>query len=133
MNRLREQLAALLITRQVIGNIKEAFLPYVKNRIKLFRIGYEMTSDISPNTLNKQASEIKDKIVSKVESEIRQRKAAKPENKDDTSVEYSGPTLSQAEIEASMEKVWFFFTNIVLKVVSFFLSLCSMRTHLRII
>ncbi|CAD5119327.1 DgyrCDS7950 [Dimorphilus gyrociliatus] len=105
MNRLREQLAALLITRQVIGNIKEALLPYVKNRIKLFRIGYEMTSDISPNTLTKQATEIKEKIVSRVETEIRHRKPEKLENvKPESSVEYSGPTLSQAEIEASMEK-----------------------------
>ncbi|XP_064619768.1 anoctamin-8-like isoform X2 [Lineus longissimus] len=54
MNRLKEQLAALLITRQVVGNFKEALLPYIIEKVKLFQLGYKMTANISPDTLDKE-------------------------------------------------------------------------------
>ncbi|CAH1254178.1 ANO8 [Branchiostoma lanceolatum] len=38
MNRLEEQLAALLITRQVVGNIKEALVPYLWGKGRLFKM-----------------------------------------------------------------------------------------------
>ncbi len=40
-----QQLAAIFITRQVIGNIKEALIPYVIEKLKLFKIGYDMTGN----------------------------------------------------------------------------------------
>ncbi|XP_014674649.1 PREDICTED: anoctamin-8-like [Priapulus caudatus] len=44
MERLREQLAALLyvITRQVIGNVREALVPYVIDKYKMARSSYEL-------------------------------------------------------------------------------------------
>ena len=53
-----QQLAALLITRQVIGNIKEALVPYVIDKLKLFKIGYQMTEAMSPDTLERHMKEI---------------------------------------------------------------------------
>ena len=53
-----QQLATLLITRQVVGNIREALVPYVIEKLKLFRIGYEMTKDVSEKVLKKQAHDI---------------------------------------------------------------------------
>ncbi|XP_022332682.2 anoctamin-8-like isoform X3 [Crassostrea virginica] len=51
MDRLCDQLAAILITRQIIGNLKEAFLPYLQWKAKLYKVGYEMTKDlISPDS-----------------------------------------------------------------------------------
>ena len=48
---LLQQLAAILITRQIIGNLKEAFLPYLQWKAKLYKVGYEMTKDlISPDS-----------------------------------------------------------------------------------
>lgn len=48
---LLQQLAAILITRQIIGNLKEAFLPYLQWKVKLYKVGYEMTKDlISPDS-----------------------------------------------------------------------------------
>ncbi|XP_061172971.1 anoctamin-8-like [Saccostrea echinata] len=46
MDRLCDQLAAILITRQIIGNLKEAFLPYLQWKAKLYKVGYEMTKDL---------------------------------------------------------------------------------------
>ncbi len=55
---LFQQLAALLITRQVVGNIKEALLPYVINKIKLYKMGYKMTASMSPDTLDRHMKEM---------------------------------------------------------------------------
>lgn len=55
-----QQLATLLITRQVIGNIKEAVLPYVIEKAKLFKFGYKMTKDMSADSLDQKAKEIID-------------------------------------------------------------------------
>ena len=48
----------LLITRQVIGNLKEALLPYVLNKMKLFHVGYQMTEAMTPGSIEQQAKQI---------------------------------------------------------------------------
>ena len=53
-----QQLAAIFITRQVIGNIKEAIIPYIIEKLKLFKIGYDMTAAMSPDTLERQMREM---------------------------------------------------------------------------
>jgi len=58
-----QQLAALLITRQVIGNIKEALIPYIIEKAKQFRIGYKMSAKLSPDTLDKAAAEIMNRFI----------------------------------------------------------------------
>ncbi|EDV26289.1 uncharacterized protein TRIADDRAFT_22642, partial [Trichoplax adhaerens] len=40
--RLKQQLVALLIVRQIIGNIKEALVPYVMQKIKFYRMSKKM-------------------------------------------------------------------------------------------
>ena len=42
----------------MIGNIKEAVVPYVIEKLKLFKIGYDMTEGMSPATLKRQARKI---------------------------------------------------------------------------
>ncbi|XP_060575642.1 anoctamin-8-like isoform X2 [Ruditapes philippinarum] len=54
MDRLRDQLATLMITRQVIGNIREALVPYVLWKMKLMKVGYNITGHMSPDTLKKE-------------------------------------------------------------------------------
>ena len=51
-------MAAIFITRQVIGNIKEAIIPYIIEKLKLYKIGYEMTAAMSPDTLERQMREM---------------------------------------------------------------------------
>ncbi|KAG5900570.1 hypothetical protein JTB14_022876 [Gonioctena quinquepunctata] len=46
--RLKEQLAALLIARQVIGNIKESALPYMLEHMRLAKMSFDMWGALSP-------------------------------------------------------------------------------------
>nr|CAI5824444.1 unnamed protein product [Callosobruchus analis] len=46
--RLKEQLAALLIARQVIGNLKESALPYILERMRLAKMSFDMWGAMSP-------------------------------------------------------------------------------------
>ncbi|XP_035660381.1 anoctamin-8-like [Branchiostoma floridae] len=64
MNRLEEQLAALLITRQVVGNIKEALVPYLWGKGRLFKMAHSKMKERaggeaseSPVTLNEGSTE----------------------------------------------------------------------------
>ncbi len=118
-----QQLAALLITRQVIGNIREALLPYVVEKIKLFKIGYKMVEAMSPETLEKQIRQLEEnerKSTSSAdgaEEESPQGNESRTQSSEDDKAETrkvcdeeieevkTGLTLSQAEVEACMKKV----------------------------
>ncbi|CAH1392682.1 unnamed protein product [Nezara viridula] len=47
--KLKEQLAALLIARQVIGNLKESALPYFMEQVRLAKMSFEMFGALSPS------------------------------------------------------------------------------------
>ena len=134
-----QQLAALLITRQVIGNIKEALVPWLIGKLKLFKIGYAMTEGMSPSTIEKTMEDMdKTKQHKKTdgdvaqegeepdsnhgngdhgngnhgnghvegEGEVAQLKTEKrhgPEG--EMEITHSGPTLTQAEVEAGQKTV----------------------------
>ncbi|XP_074651882.1 anoctamin-8-like [Tubulanus polymorphus] len=115
MNRLREQLAALLITRQVIGNIKEALVPYIIEKVKLFQVGYKMTANMSPDTLDREAKEIllkkqaerkgliKEGIQETCDAVVASGLQDVNKEKVHLNAAHSGPTLTQAEVEAAMK------------------------------
>ena len=120
----------------MIGNIKEAVLPFVLEKAKLFKMGYKMTAGMSPTTLEKTMEEIRSR---RSESESSSNPTATPSpEKDDgevlqrrkteesienyiiedprkenvenpeggvMEVTHSGPTLTQAEVEAGMKEV----------------------------
>ncbi|CAG9813563.1 unnamed protein product [Phaedon cochleariae] len=46
--RLKEQLAALLIARQVIGNLKESALPYLLEHMRLAKMSFDLWGALSP-------------------------------------------------------------------------------------
>ncbi|KAL3867152.1 hypothetical protein ACJMK2_044375 [Sinanodonta woodiana] len=106
MDRLRDQLAALLITRQVIGNIREAVVPYFLGKAKLMKVGYEITGHMTPRTLEKEIQDM-------VETRRRRRNAAE-DVKSETYLENQGKAelkktdssliLSQAEVEITMSR-----------------------------
>merc|ERR1712013_847954 len=50
MDKLKELLAALLITRQVVGNIKESLIPYAKKQIKLAKMSFDLFGALSPTS-----------------------------------------------------------------------------------
>ncbi|XP_053629795.2 anoctamin-10 isoform X2 [Cherax quadricarinatus] len=49
MERLKEQLAALLLTRQVVGNIKESCIPYLLEQFKLAKLSFDLYGALSPS------------------------------------------------------------------------------------
>ncbi|KAK7116537.1 anoctamin-8-like [Littorina saxatilis] len=58
MDRLRELLAALLITRQILGNIKEVLLPLLKWKGRLYSVGYKIASEMSSRTLDREVEKV---------------------------------------------------------------------------
>lgn len=88
MDKLKDQLAALLITRQVVGNIKESLLPYVVETLCLA----EMTS-------KRRQSTVVPSVGTSEEVTPEDEVAA---NQSDSGLD-CGPT--QAEMEAAMYRV----------------------------
>ena len=78
MDKLKELLAALLITRQVMGNIKESLIPYFKKEMKVAKLSFDLYGALSPTTATKNMDEDpltsnsprqKDRVLSQVELE----------------------------------------------------------------
>ncbi|XP_049881261.1 anoctamin-8-like isoform X1 [Pectinophora gossypiella] len=51
MDKLKEQLAVLLITRQIIGNLKESALPYLIENLRLAKICQDVFGALSPSKM----------------------------------------------------------------------------------
>uniref|UniRef100_A0A8D8YM26 Anoctamin n=2 Tax=Cacopsylla melanoneura TaxID=428564 RepID=A0A8D8YM26_9HEMI len=86
--RLKEQLATLLITRQLIGNIKESALPYLQEQFRLAKLSFDLYGALSPSEAKKvdsDGSSVFDGTVN-----------GKPS--------VSGRNVSQAELEGSLIK-----------------------------
>ncbi|XP_017773591.1 PREDICTED: anoctamin-8 isoform X3 [Nicrophorus vespilloides] len=90
--RLKEQLAALLISRQVIGNLKESAIPYILEHMKLAKISFDLWGALSP-TGNR---------LPPGEGEEGQAKSESEEPKDSPVDKRS---MSQAELESSLYKL----------------------------
>lgn len=84
-------MAALLIARQVIGNLKESVIPYVVEQLRLAKMSFDLFGALSP-------SEAKKELPS---SETEEPSDPSPTKKS-TGVSRS---ISQAELESSLFKV----------------------------
>ena len=81
-------MAALLITRQVIGNIKESLVPYFQKEIKLAKLSFDLYGALSPTEdLQKKNDDYK----------AEEQQAESPKKKD--------RVLSQVELESSAPAV----------------------------
>uniref|UniRef100_A0A6P7G5P8 Anoctamin n=1 Tax=Diabrotica virgifera virgifera TaxID=50390 RepID=A0A6P7G5P8_DIAVI len=90
--RLKEQLAALLIARQVIGNLKESALPYMLEHMRLAKLSFDMWGALSPlgNKSPPGTAETPE--------------TQSNETKDDNSELNTKRTMSQAELESTLYK-----------------------------
>ncbi|BFZ02010.1 hypothetical protein BsWGS_05048 [Bradybaena similaris] len=113
MDRLRDQLAALLITRQVLGNVKEALLPYVIWKARLYRVGLRIVTRMSPASVEKEVRRMTAKpshgpSVAK-DSKVSSQDAAAGKSSDSENSPVTEedderlPTLTQAEVESAMK------------------------------
>ncbi|XP_057653457.1 anoctamin-8 [Diorhabda carinulata] len=91
--RLKEQLAALLIARQVIGNIKESALPYLLEHMRLAKLSFDMWGALSPLSSKSPPG-----------SNTETPETQNNETKDDNSDTNTKRTMSQAELESTLYK-----------------------------
>ena len=81
-----QQLAALLITKQVVGNVKEALVPFVKQKVKEWK-------------LKKQEAKAKKELD---EKEGKSKTGSGGNEKTVKPKELDTPLMNQAEIESTM-------------------------------
>ncbi|XP_033175268.1 anoctamin-8 isoform X8 [Bombus impatiens] len=94
--RLKEQLAALLIARQVIGNLKESAVPYLIEQLRLARLSFELFGALSPSEARPPPGEDDDELRKNTEDKSERSdggKSKQPRN------------VSQAELESSLYRV----------------------------
>jgi hypothetical protein len=102
-------LAALLITRQVMGNIKEALIPYVKQQLRFAKISFDLYGAISPTNPDKNDESISRSF----EQEDSSSNLAETNNSaSKEEPEITGRKLSQVEMESSRPAVRFFLHEI---------------------
>ncbi|XP_046621598.1 anoctamin-8 isoform X5 [Neodiprion virginianus] len=102
--RLKEQLAALLIARQVIGNLKESAVPYLVEQLRLARLSFELFGALSPSEARPPPGE--EEIPDS--ENAREAKERKRNPEDDAKEENRGKgkrNVSQAELESSLYRV----------------------------
>jgi len=106
-----QQLAALLITRQVIGNFKEAVLPYIVEKVKLMWIGVRIAESMNPDSLQQFAEQSADsakktyRAVNEDGDEAESQVETRTVGSEEIEIVHSGLNLTQAEVEAAMQKV----------------------------
>lgn len=95
-----QQLAALLIARQVISNLKESAIPYIIEQLRLARLSFELFGALSP-------SEARSPPVGKEEDKNREKQEPiVPESEEKEEVKGKQPrNVSQAELESSLYRV----------------------------
>ena len=87
-------LAALLITRQVVGNVKESLIPYIKKNLKMAQLSYNRYGALSPT--GELPNDPSDKDV---------QKSADDQVKSPTPKQSPVRNFSQVEIESSAPEV----------------------------
>ncbi|XP_017004352.2 anoctamin-8 isoform X2 [Drosophila takahashii] len=98
--KLKEQLAGLLISRQIIGNLRESAIPYFVEQWKLAKLSFNMWGALSPtqNVTRSLAEEL-----ATAEAELKAETAGTP-IKTHQPESSSKRNIGQAEIESSLYK-----------------------------
>lgn len=91
-----QQLAALLIARQVIGNFKESALPYLLERMRQAKMSFDMWGALSP-------------LTTKAPPGLEEKTPDSTTLDEETEPPSEKRTMSQAELESTLYKVRFFY------------------------
>ncbi|XP_011313509.1 anoctamin-8 isoform X4 [Fopius arisanus] len=94
--RLKEQLAALLIARQVISNLKESAIPYLIEQLRLARMSFELFGALSPSEARAPPGK-GEHPETEVPSDEKEERDSKEGQKGKQQ-----RTISQAELESSL-------------------------------
>ncbi|XP_017099243.2 anoctamin-8 isoform X1 [Drosophila bipectinata] len=100
-DKLKEQLAGLLISRQIIGNLRESALPYFVEQWKLAKLSFNMWGALSPtqNVTRSLAEEL-----ATAEAELKAEGSGTPTKSHQAHQTESKRNIGQAEIESSLYK-----------------------------
>ncbi|XP_051172555.1 anoctamin-8 isoform X3 [Leptopilina boulardi] len=95
--KLKEQLAALLIARQIIGNLKESAIPYLIEQLRLARMSFKLFGALSP-------TETKETLVKETEEqpEISLNNETDEKEKKELKKGKQPRNVCQAELESSL-------------------------------
>lgn len=63
-DKLKEQLAGLLISRQIIGNLRESVFPYFMEQLKLAKISFVMWGALTPTQEKTEPINADTKVIS---------------------------------------------------------------------
>ncbi|KYN13438.1 Anoctamin-8 [Trachymyrmex cornetzi] len=96
--RLKEQLAALLIARQVIGNLKESAVPYLIEQLRLARLSFELFGALSPSEARPPPGQEGEEVQGGKDTEEKDERPDSGKTKQPRNV-------SQAELESSLYRV----------------------------
>ena len=96
---MSQLLAALLITRQVLGNVKESLIPYVQKNIKMAQLSYNRYGALSPTEPGT------DNTVPPIEAKADSKKVE--DRTENFQGSQSARSFSQVEIESSAPDVSF--------------------------
>ena len=108
-----QQLAALLIARQVISNLKESAIPYLIEQLRLARLSFELFGALSPSEARPAPGEEAPPPGGEAtETASTEEIGGKSDDKDDKDATTDGSkgikqprNVSQAELEASLYRV----------------------------
>ncbi|XP_046398736.1 anoctamin-8 [Ischnura elegans] len=92
--KLKEQLAALLIARQVIGNIKESALPYLLEQFRIAKLSFDLFGALSPSDEKKD-----DSIIDKADEETSEH-----DENTHPKRQIVNRSVNQAELESTLYK-----------------------------
>ena len=95
-----QQLAALLIARQVIGNLKESAVPYLIEQLRLARLSFELFGALSPSEARLPPGETSSEDH---DHQQQQQPDAAEDEKEQKGKQQRN--VSQAELESSLYRV----------------------------
>ncbi|KAE8743203.1 hypothetical protein FOCC_FOCC011183 [Frankliniella occidentalis] len=98
--RLKEQLAALLIARQVIGNLKESAFPYILEQWRLAKLSFDLFGALSPSVENKKPPSLETEHQEGSTSEVDTNNEIYEEGRSNS----GNRNVSQAELESALYK-----------------------------
>ncbi|XP_037033910.1 anoctamin-8 isoform X2 [Bradysia coprophila] len=111
-DKLKEQLAGLLISRQIIGNLRESAFPYFMEQLKLAKLSFNLWGALSPTqevakSIPGDAQTTQVLQLEKLKEKLFRRILISPQKIPDEKKESPGTpkrSIGQAEIESSLYK-----------------------------
>lgn len=98
-------MAALLIARQVISNLKESAVPYLIEQLRLARLSFEMFGALSPSEARSPPEDAAKNTEDAPDTDKVKDKDKEDKDKKEDKAKQQTRSISQAELESSLYRV----------------------------